>query len=83
MREYAFDVKMFAIVRVLAETRAKAEEILSNAINRAELKLTDLSGKRLHSSISVDDEAFPYLVEVDGIDVDNDESEVDDFEISG
>jgi hypothetical protein len=29
------------------------------------------------ASVHIDDEGYPYLFEVDGIDVDNDESEAD------
>jgi hypothetical protein len=83
LREYAFDIKMFAVIRVLADTRAKAEVILSNAVDRAKLDVTDRSGKPLKALVAVDDEGFPYLVSVDGMDVDDDEDEADDFDLSG
>jgi hypothetical protein len=96
MREYAFDVKMFAVVRISAETRKKAEALLGEALYCADLNVTahcKLSeAKVTEASVHIDDEGYPYLFEVDGIDVDNDESEADvqvvegdlaDFERSG
>jgi hypothetical protein len=82
MRQYAFDVKIFAVIRVFADSRKQAEDVLTVAVNAAELKLNSPSGKSLDAAIFVDDVGFPYLIEVDGIDVDNDESEADDFESS-
>ena len=79
MREYAFDVKMFAVVRVKAETRKKAEKILEAALDCADLNVSahsrEGSAQVTEASIYVDDVNYPYLFEVDGIDVDNDESE--------
>jgi hypothetical protein len=96
MREYAFDVKMFAVVRINAETRKRAEAILGEALDCADLNVTKHStfgeAKVSEASVHLDDEGYPYLFEVDGIDVDNDESQADfrigadelaDFEESG
>ena len=91
MREYAFDVKLYAVVRVKAASRVQAEEVLGLALDCADLNVTARSPKGsahvTEASISVDDEGYPYLCEVDGIDVDDDENEaqvhVDDFDISG
>jgi hypothetical protein len=81
VREYAFDVKMFAVVRIAAETRKKAEAILGEALDCADLNVTARctlgEPKVTEASVHIDDEGYPYLFEVDGIDVDNDESEAD------
>jgi hypothetical protein len=94
MREYAFDVKMYAAVRIIAESRKKAETILNQALDCANLNVSATSSlgtaKVTEASVYIDDEGYPYLFEVDGIDVDNDESEagpeaseLDDFDESG
>jgi hypothetical protein len=94
MREYAFDVKMFAVVRINALSRKVAEKILNTALDCADLNVSAKSGfdtsTITESSVYIDDVGYPYLFEVDGIDVDNDESEadtdvseLDDFNESG
>jgi hypothetical protein len=94
LREYAFDVKLFAVVRISARTRKQAEAILNQALDCADLDVNAMSrhgtARVTQASLSVDDEGYPYLCEVDGIDVDNDESEanvddsdLEDFDQSG
>jgi hypothetical protein len=72
---------MFAVVRISAETRKKAEALLGEALDCADLNVTTRctlgEAKVTEASVHVDDEGYPYLFEVDGIDVDNDESEAD------
>ncbi len=81
MRKYAFDVKMYAAIRIMAESRKSAETILNQALECANLNVSATSSlgtaKVTEASIYIDDEGYPYLFEVDGIDVDNDESEAD------
>ena len=79
MREYAFDVKMFAVVRIKAESRGKAEAALSKGLDTADLmvRIPERDGvlTLTEASIFLDDVNFPYLFEVDGHEVDNDELE--------
>lgn len=73
MHEYAFDVKMLAVVRLKAIDQARAESALVEALDCARLnvKLTKQESEMhiTEASIYVDDEQFPFLFEVDGEEV--------------
>ena len=70
--EYAYDIKMFAVIRILATSRKAAEKILDRALEKLELEIMDeasdelLKGSIELTAIYVDDAAGPYLSEVDG-----------------
>lgn len=70
--EYAYDIKMFAVIRILARNRKEAEKILDRALDKAELEIENHSNDELlkesieSTAIYVDDAAGPYLFEVDG-----------------
>ena len=72
--EYAYDIKMFAVIRVKAADIKAAEKIASQAADLASLEFTaaddELKGAIVDASINVDDVDGPYLVEIDGEEVD-------------
>lgn len=78
--EYAFDVKMYAVVRIRAKSRKVAEKVLQEAVDCATLNVTleHEEGTALitEASVYVDDIEFPYLFEFDGRDVEAEEIEV-------
>jgi hypothetical protein len=75
--EYAFDVKLFAVVRVIADNEQVARETISKILDCADLGITfkssDATLKLTEASAYVDDETGPYLFEVDGNDVEDSE----------
>ena len=75
MSEYAFDIKLAAIVRIRAPSLQKAEQALTNALDCANLDVKiqqPVGGVRLtEASVWVDDVEHPYLFEVDGVSVDD------------
>lgn len=70
MHEYAFDIKMFAVVRVKASNRVIAEKILAKALDYANLDIEVRSEEGdlviTEASIHIDDVEYPYLFEFDG-----------------
>jgi hypothetical protein len=81
MHEYAFDVKLVAVVRVSASDRETAEAVLSDCLDCADLNV-EISGKNgdakvTEASIEVDDVEYPRLFEFDGENVEFDEYEVE------
>jgi hypothetical protein len=78
--EYAFDVKLYAVVRIRAASRKIAERVLEEALDCASLNviLEHEEGKALitEASTHVDDVEFPYLFEYDGRDVEAEEIDV-------
>jgi hypothetical protein len=68
--EYAFDIKMFAVVRVQADNEEKARSALERALDCADLmvRLSDVDGDMLltEASMHLDDELGPSLFEIDG-----------------
>lgn len=70
--EYAYDIKMFAVIRILARNKKEAEKILDRALEKLELEIDNhINDELLKESIEltaiyVDDAAGPYLFEVDG-----------------
>ncbi len=75
MHEYAFDIKMFAVVKIKAANQKQAEVALKRALDCASLQtpIPDPAETELvtEASIYLDDEEFPYLFEVDGEDVED------------
>lgn len=71
MHEYAYDIKLAAVVRVKASSPEDAEAYLTKALDCAELdfKSTETSKccRITEASLCVDDEDYPYLFEIDGI----------------
>ena len=79
MKEYKFDVKMYAYVRVRAPDLKSAEESLTAAMDKAELSISILdengTAKQTTEPVYVDDIEFPYLTEVDGIPIEDIEAD--------
>lgn len=77
--EYAFDVKMYAVVRIRATSRKAAESVLEQALDGASLKVKarHSSGRIVEASTHVDDVEFPYLFEFDRQDVEAEELDVE------
>lgn len=75
MKEYAFDVKLYAVVRVKAPDRIRAESALATAMDCADLNIgiaaKDWAVTLTEASIEVDDVEFPFLFEVDGVPVED------------
>ena len=70
MKEYAFDVKLAAVVRLNASSEQQARSILErvlDCIDYSRETLDDFSDARLTEvSICVDDANGPMLFEIDG-----------------
>lgn len=68
--EYAFDVKLFAVIRVLADSKKNAIKILDELFDAASLNVTlkdhEAALKITEASLHVDDVEYPYLFEIDG-----------------
>ena len=71
MSEYAFDIKLFAVVRINTESIQTAKASLADALDCANLKFVfedgGWEGKIAEASISTDDEDGPNLFEIDGV----------------
>ena len=70
MKEFAFDVKLAAVVRLEAESEEDATQILRRVLDCIDLSretLDDFSNMRLtEANIYIDDVDGPLLFEVDG-----------------
>jgi hypothetical protein len=66
-REYAFDVKLQTVVRVVAVSEKEAREIMAKEIDRIEIGY-DRNGVRIMEA-SIDDSSEDKLFEVDGANV--------------
>jgi hypothetical protein len=64
LHEYAFDVKLFASLRVKAATEEEAREKLRSALDCADTHFGQLDGEPLTAEASIDGE--PELYEIDG-----------------
>jgi hypothetical protein len=64
VHEYAFDVKLFASLRVKAATEEEAREKLRSALDCADTHFGQLDGEPLTAEASIDGE--PELYEIDG-----------------
>jgi hypothetical protein len=77
MHEYAFDVKLAAVVRVSAKDRDTAEAVLSDCLDCADLNVSIVgrhgNAKVTEASIEADDADYPRLFEFDGENVEFDE----------
>mgnify|MGYP001158833262 CR=1 FL=1 len=62
MKEYAFDVKLFAVARVMANSEAEAIEKLHNVVDCIDIGY-DANDVRLTEAST---EGDPDLVEIDG-----------------
>lgn len=65
LHEYAFDVKMFAAIRINAETEAEARLKLADALEAATCT-TLIDGKVTEFEASVDEGESVWLFEIDG-----------------
>lgn len=71
LKEYLFDVKMFASMRVKADSEAEARRMLKAELACAEANLGSWpDGSPILCEISMDDESGGELIEVDGESVD-------------
>lgn len=72
--EYAFDVKLYAVVRVRAKSECEGREAVLSFLDAADItSVVESHAGRPHvaeASIYVDDETGPYLLEIDGEEVD-------------
>ena len=72
--EYAYDIKMAAVIRVRADNKKQACRLARQAANSAYLEFPaaddQLKLAIVDASIEMDDVDGPYLVEIDGEDVD-------------
>jgi hypothetical protein len=72
--EYAYDIKMFAIIRLRASDRTQAKKLARLAADLACLEFHAADDRLrvaiVDASVHVDDEGGPYLIEIDGEDVD-------------
>ncbi len=72
--EYAFDVKLVAVIRIQSPSKALAIAELTRHVDCLDLcfTLTDADSRIeiTEASLSLDDADFPYLFEVDGEPVD-------------
>lgn len=75
--EYAFDVKLAAVVRVEADNIEMARSAMEAALDCADFNLTlpsaDARVKITEASVQLDDVSGPELFQVDGNDVYEDE----------
>jgi len=79
MKEFAFDIKLSAVVRVKASSEKAARKILPEVLDSLDLTSCEIDGFNdsqgvknvvlTEASISMDDEEGPYLFEIDGEDV--------------
>ncbi len=71
--EYAFDIKMAAVIRMTAKNLESAENAIRECLDCASLnvKLSSRAAEYLitEASVSVDDADFPFLFEVDKVPV--------------
>lgn len=81
MKEYAFDVKLYAVIPIKAPDRKTAEATLAAAMDSAELSISisenDGTVTSITASAYVDDIEFPFLTEVDGIPIEDIEETAD------
>jgi hypothetical protein len=81
MKEYKFEVKMYAYIPIKAPDLKAAELAIESAMDQAELRVPisgpDGSATILDVPVFVDDIEFPYLSEVDGVAVED----IDDLDI--
>jgi hypothetical protein len=68
-------LKIYAVVRIKAPDRKKAESALASAMDCADLRIsiteTDGMVTLTEASLDVDDVEFPFLFEVDGIPIED------------
>jgi hypothetical protein len=69
MHDYTFDVKFFSVITLKAPNQATAEAHLERLVDGAEIAFgTDkelLGSTLIQSSLSMDDEEFPFLTLID------------------
>lgn len=65
-KEYAFDVKFFATIRVPAASEKEAREFIANNIHCAQANFGALpNGDPIVTEVTIDDDEIP-LIEIDG-----------------
>lgn len=70
IHEYSFDVKLFAAIRVKAQSRAEARKMLLDALDCADANLGAWpSGDPILCEVSLDEGHTGDLIEVDGVPV--------------
>lgn len=74
VHEYAFDVKLFAVVRVVSTSEQTARTAMEQHLDAANISATstgkDASVFVTEASLYIDDETGPFLFEVDGVETD-------------
>jgi hypothetical protein len=68
--EYTYDIKMFALIRIRAESRGEAKKLARAAAEFACLEFhsadDQLKSAIVDASVHMDDEGGPFLTEIDG-----------------
>lgn len=64
--EYAFDVKLFAVVRIITDNPSKARNLIRRALCAATIDWHDPDGKLCISETSLSEDGGPILLEIDG-----------------
>lgn len=65
--EYLFDVKLFAAVRVRADSEAEARQMMRDRIDASTANLGSwASGDPILAEVSLDEPACDELIEIDG-----------------
>lgn len=64
--EYAFDVKLFAALRVKAHSEKEARELLAQALDCVTINCGAILGEPLIGEASIDEEGEFDLYEIDG-----------------
>lgn len=68
VREYLFDVKLFAAIRVMATSQAQARSLLARHVDGAEANLGSWpDGSPILTEVYQDDADNDELVEIDGV----------------
>ena len=69
IKEYAFDVKMFSVVRVKAEDEEGARMLLDEYLQAVDINVHIFVGDadRIHITKASMDDGDPVLVEIDGV----------------
>lgn len=74
LHHYAFDIKLFAVVRVVASDEETARAAIEKHLDAADLMVAfkdrDTTVVVTEASLHVDDETGPFLFEIDNIEVD-------------
>ena len=74
LHHYAFDIKLNAVVRVVAADEQTARAAIERHLDAADLKVTfkgkDATVVVTEASLHIDDAGGPFLFEIDGEEID-------------